>query len=105
MNAAGTASLGTGRVIIDGTTNNIIGGTAIGAGNAIVGNGQSAIEIRGATATLNRVEGNFIGTNAAGTAQIPGFPTNAGVVIDGAPSNLVGGAATGARNLISGNNQ
>lgn len=48
----------------------------------------------------NTIEGNFIGTNAAGTSALPnGF----GLSLNIGTNNLVGGAALGARNLISGN--
>jgi Calx-beta domain/IPTL-CTERM motif len=48
------------------------------------------------------IEGNFIGTNAAGTA---GFatPGNGIVVSAGSNNNIIGGTAAAARNLISGN--
>jgi subtilisin-like proprotein convertase family protein len=47
----------------------------------------------------NVIEGNFIGTDATGTSALT---SPNGVVIDGAPGNLVGGTAIGARNVISG---
>ncbi len=57
--------------------------------------------IRLATAGGNTVAGNFIGTNAAGTAvQANG---GSGVVIDFSPNNNVGGLTAAERNLISGN--
>jgi hypothetical protein len=47
--------------------------------------------------------GNFIGTDTTGTAnRQPNV--NGGVLILNAPSNTVGGGVTGARNVISGNN-
>lgn len=57
----------------------------------------------------NHIEGNFIGTNAAGTAILDasGAPIgngNAGVEINGLNAgNVVGGGAPEQRNLISGN--
>ncbi len=47
----------------------------------------------------NKVQGNFIGTNAAGTADLG----NGGGVQIEASNNTIGGAASGARNVISGN--
>ncbi len=47
----------------------------------------------------NLIAGNFIGTNAAGTAAVGGFN---GIYIDG-DNNIVGGTAPADRNLISGN--
>jgi CSLREA domain-containing protein len=49
----------------------------------------------------NRVEGNFIGTNAAGTADFG--KGGAGVVILSGTGNTVGGSTAAQRNLISGN--
>ena len=48
------------------------------------------------------MQGNFIGTNAAGTAAIQNFGEGA-ITIDTAADNLVGGTTVAARNLISGN--
>jgi hypothetical protein len=64
----------------------------------------SAIELNGAHNVV--VDGNFIGTNAAGTASSP-FTTanNFGLFIgNAAAGNTIGGAAAASRNLISGNN-
>jgi parallel beta-helix repeat protein len=102
-NAAGTAAApqqSVDSVAISGSGNRIGG---VGVGNVISGNSGAAtgILIGGSTATGNVVQGNKIGTNAAGTAAIP----NAfGVIIQGgANHNLIGGTATGAGNIISGN--
>ena len=53
----------------------------------------------------NVMAGNFIGTNAAGTAALPNGSQGAGAVIVGgtASNNTVGGTTPDARNLISGN--
>jgi CSLREA domain-containing protein len=50
--------------------------------------------------TGNRIEGNFIGTNAAGTADLGNLFQ--GVFISGS-NNTVGGTSRAARNLTSGN--
>ena len=47
-----------------------IGGTAAGAGNVISGNAHSGINLTGANATNAVIEGNFIGTNAAGIGAV-----------------------------------
>jgi Concanavalin A-like lectin/glucanases superfamily/PKD domain/Matrixin len=84
------------------------------AGNVISGNAQGGVVITavGLTGTLfggagtvgataNLLQGNFIGTNAAGAALGNGGD---GVRIQaGATSNTVGGTVAGARNVISGN--
>jgi CSLREA domain-containing protein len=77
-----------------------VGGSAPGAGNVISGNGGvGVVIIRGSTG--NHVLGNFIGTNAAGTAPIGN--TGHGVQVDLASSNTIGNSSAGSGNLIAGN--
>ena len=95
---------------VGGSSDNTIGGTGSGAGNVISGYqyyGEVVITYENAPTTGNVVEGNFIGTNAAGNG-IPSVVNfnggGAGVVIgDGADSNTIGGTTASARNIISGN--
>ncbi len=61
---------GDGVILALGASANTIGGSVLGAGNVISGNAGDGVEITGAGATGNMVEGNYIGTNAAGTAPI-----------------------------------
>ena len=85
---------------------NIIGGTALGAGNLISGNGGDGIRLTGNGTTGNLIQGNDIGTDVTGTAPL-GNGGN-GVHSDGTQNglpyaNVIGGATTGAGNLISAN--
>ena len=103
-NVSGTAAVPNGN---DGvriqSPGNTIGGTATGAGNLISGNLSDGVEFTNASAIDNLVQGNRIGTNADVTAAIPN--TFRGVAMfGGASNNTVGGAAAGARNILSGNN-
>ena len=83
---------------IRGTTSqNAIGGTAVGAGNVISGNGNGGIFVTGGV--LDIVAGNLIGTNAAGTAAVPN--AGAGITIDSGSDNTIGGTTAG--NVVSGN--
>jgi titin len=67
--------------------------------NRFEGNG---VLLSGSGATGNQIVGNFIGTNAAGTADRGN--SNDGVEISaGADDNTVGGTTAPARNLISSN--
>ena len=85
------------------SANNRIGGTTAAARNVISGN-QGGVFIRDPTATGNVVQGNYIGTNAAGTAAVPNTGVQSGVQINnGASSNTIGGGAPGAGNVVSGN--
>ena len=54
------------------------------------------------TNSFNRIEGNFIGTNAAGTAPLPNG-TDGVMVFINSSDNTIGGTTPAARNGISGN--
>ena len=100
--AAGTGALGnlSQAIHVDTADGNLIGGTTPAARNVISGNGEG-LEIRGVCdATV--VQGNFIGTNAAGTGSL-GNSSNGIRIVNGPTNTLVGGTETGARNVISGN--
>jgi len=98
-NAAGTAALG-GTIGIDVTgTAHILGGSSSGAGNLISGHSGDGIRIRDGSSG-NLIRGNFIGTNATGTAALSNSP---GISITDSPNNVMGGSSPGARNVISGN--
>lgn len=102
INAAGNYALGNGDfgVVIEDASSNRIGGTASGARNVISANIEAGIIITGSTSTNNSIEGNFIGTNASGTGALGNA---GGVAIDSASNNVIGGADSSARNVISGN--
>jgi CSLREA domain-containing protein len=105
IDASGTVDLGnaiTG-VLIRGSHSNIVGGTAERSRNVISGNGEAGIHIVCCTTPNNRIEGNYIGTDATGTTDL-GNSDN-GVWIEGSLSTVVGGTAVGAGNVISGNEQ
>jgi uncharacterized repeat protein (TIGR01451 family)/CSLREA domain-containing protein len=87
-------------IIADAARDNVVGGTVSGAGNVIAGNGGNGITIQNGAAN-NRVEGNFIGTDLAGTAVVSNL--NAGVRISNASDNVIGGSADGAANHIAHN--
>ncbi len=96
-NALGNAVDG---VSIGGTSSNTIGGTVAGAGNVISGNAGHGIEILYAVATGNLIQGNYIGTNVTGQSAVANHLC--GVHIQ-SQENTIGGSASGAGNLISGN--
>ena len=99
VDATGTVALGNDiGVFVNDVANNTIGGTAAAARNVISGSREGVtIWNEGATGTL--VQGNYIGSNAAGTAAIP---NELGMAVYG-PRNTIGGTEDGAGNLISGN--
>ncbi|HEX5848337.1 MAG TPA: hypothetical protein VFY59_04010, partial [Rubrobacter sp.] len=100
--ASDFGNLGDG-VRIGNSSNVTIGGPAAGARNVISGNDANGVFISGtSSATGNRVQGNFIGTDRNGTT---GFGnTESGVRVE-TPGNLIGGTAAGAGNVISDNGE
>ncbi len=95
----GTVDLSVGDgVYIQASDGNTIGGTSAGAGNLVSGNGGSGVHI--ITGDANVIQGNRIGTTADGTGALE---NGTGVTLVLATNTLVGGAAAGARNVISGN--
>lgn len=88
---------------------NRIGGTAPGDGNVITSNGFGStigwnVLLYGPGATANRVEGNILGLAANGQLLPNGSPGGlAGVRIEEAAGNAVGGPTAAHRNVIGGN--
>jgi hypothetical protein len=92
--------------------NNLIGGSVPAARNIISGNnaqeGNLIIEPRFGSAeptpSGTLIRGNYIGTNAAGTAAVhPQAGARPGVVVIVGAGTVIGGTDVGARNVISGN--
>jgi titin len=80
---------------------NTIGGSLAGQGNLISGNDQGlVIGAPDFSATDNKVQGNLIGTDVAGSGRLP---NTYGVSISYTPGNLIGGPNPGEGNVISGN--
>ena len=104
-NAAGTAALGNagdGVMLFEGG-NNLVGGTAPGARNLISGNGSTGVQINGTGASGNTVQGNYIGTNAAGTAAIANAQDGVRIFGGNISNNIIGGTTAATRNIIAGN--
>lgn len=80
--------------------NNTIGGSAPGAGNTIGGsNSVAGIVVQGGGTV---VQGNFIGTDATGTARLPNKNSGIWVVNTSYSGNiLIGGTQPGEGNLIA----
>ena len=110
----GSAAQGNGRYGIDATAGQVIVGGAnkvnstTGAvtrtlGNVISGNTKSGITLNGRNSTA---QGNYIGTNAAGTDALynggDGITVESGILtVD--QSITIGGTSPAERNIISGN--
>jgi titin len=105
LNAAGNAAVPnqTG-ISLQGSINTIIGGAVAGAGNVISGNTFYGLAIGNTGTTGIQVQGNIIGLDATGTADL-GNGWIGVLVNSGAAGNTIGGTTPEARNIISGNNQ
>jgi hypothetical protein len=85
------------------TANNVVGGTTAADRNVISGNNSIGVQMWTYSAKYNKVQGNYIGTDATGNKAVPN--KGSGVAINGSPFNLVGGSVAGAGNVISGNTE
>ncbi|HET8567545.1 MAG TPA: right-handed parallel beta-helix repeat-containing protein [Candidatus Limnocylindria bacterium] len=94
LDGLGLAPNGLSGVAIDGSNDNVVGGTAPADRNLLSGNAFAGVAI-GNGAARNSVLGNYIGLGADGRADVRN--DRMGVLIEG-PSNTVRG------NVISGNN-
>ncbi len=101
----GTIALGNEAGVLLGyasTANNLIGGTAPGAGNLISGNSLDGIYVATTLGTGNTIQGNWIGTDSTGESPLPNGANGVIILANGV---LVGGTSPGAGNVISGNSQ
>jgi hypothetical protein len=92
---------GGGLGIVQGASNNVVGGTSLTARNVISGNTNSGIGIDSATGNL--IRGNFIGTDITGTADLGN--SQHGILLESASGNTIGGTAVAEANVISGNDK
>jgi titin len=87
--ATGLGNQNDGVEIVSGAAMNAIGGTATGAGNTIAGNVGNGVLLASSGTTGNLIQGNFIGTDSAGTVVLGN--SKAGViVINSAANNQIG---------------
>ncbi len=103
--ASGTKSLSGNRFgvfVFLGSSNNLIGGLTSGAGNLISGNESNGVQFNEASSIGNVVEGNKIGTDLTGTKAIANLDDGIQFFL-GSSANTIGGTASGAGNIISGN--
>jgi hypothetical protein len=100
--SGGTTDLGNyyGIQITNSASGNVIGGTLPAHRNIISGNDFYGVSIA-TSSTANTVSGNYIGTTANGLTALG---NSAGIELaSSANNNTIGGSASGAGNLISGN--
>lgn len=97
---SGTMALanGVGISIFPGN-NNLVGGKTPGSGNLISGNTNQGINV--VNANGNVIQGNKIGTNAAGTAALGNNGDGIMIQINGVYNTTIGGPETAAQNIIA----
>ncbi|MFP6613072.1 MAG: NosD domain-containing protein [Pirellulales bacterium] len=100
-NVAGTAAVANKNGVRIETGGHTIGGDTTDFGNAISGNSQNGIYLKGPSAAGNLVQNNRIGTNTDGTGPLAN--ARSGVLIENAVGNTIG--AAGGGNTIGGNAQ
>ena len=95
----GTVALGNSfdGIVVGTATGVTVGGSAPGAGNVVSANRWGIV----ITANGTVVQGNFVGTDAAGTAALGN--TLDGIRVISGTGTFVGGPAPGAGNIVSGN--
>jgi len=89
-------------IVVNNSANNRIGGDTETARNVISDNTGGGIEITGSGATVNLIQGNYIGADSTGTLD-RGNHGDGVRIHQGASDNTVGGTILGTRNVISGN--
>src|SRR3954447_2308013 len=100
-NPTGSAPLGNGRgIALFSSPGNQIGGPKPADRNLISANG---IALDTFEASNNTIQGNYVGTNAAGTALVSSGQDERGILLNAVSDNcVVGGTTAGARNVIAG---
>ena len=87
-------------IILDNSSNNIIGGNLLTERNLISGNTDAGLLINDLASASNSVIGNYIGVNQNCTDTVP---NGNGIMVISAPNNTIGGTSPSQRNIISGN--
>jgi uncharacterized repeat protein (TIGR01451 family) len=81
---------------------NVVGGQQAGEGNTIAGNNDDGVDLTGAAATGNTIQGNLIGVAIESGVLTALANSSEGVLVD-APGNTIGGPAGLGGNIIGGN--
>jgi hypothetical protein len=99
-------------VLIDGASDNTIGGTAPGSKNVITGGpgGGNSIQIWGggypnfpsSASSGNAIQGNYIDTDSTGSQPLPSAAFAIGLDGSDVSNTLIGGPSASARNVIGG---
>jgi titin len=88
-------------IIFTNGSNDLIGGTAPGAGNVISGNSGKGIDCFVIGSSNETIQGNLVGTDATGTKRLGNGDD--GIYISGPSNVLIGGTVASARNIVANN--
>ena len=101
--AAGAIAFGNGLagIVIESATGSLIGGNTAAQRNLISGNFGEGVAVQGGSGTV--ISGNYIGTDATGSAAVDNNGNGVNVTSGGTSDLLIGGTSAGAGNVISGN--
>lgn len=94
-------ALGARNNVIGGTSGTTAGGACTGSCNLISGNLQNGVLVIDASSFNNQFQGNYIGTNAAGTGGVGNGLDGIGVLE--VPNTKIGNGTVEGRNIISSN--
>ena len=101
-NEPGTAALHNGDGVQIGSSNSVlVGGDTAGSGNVLSGNFGYGVFADGSSNLV--IQGNLIGTNAAGTAALGNLST--GIYVANSTNFDIGGTTAGSRNVVADNNR
>ena len=104
VDATGVRAIGDAQdgILIDGGTANTVGGSVASARNVISGNGRSGVTLRSSGTSGNKVQANWLGTDASGAVAI-GNTWDGVSIEDGASGNVVGTDGDGLGDAAEGN--
>jgi parallel beta-helix repeat protein len=94
---------GLGIVIAGGAKYNRIGDGTSNGRNIIAASSAKGIQIIDAGTKYNRISGNYVGTDAAGSAQSGFENQQEGISVNDGAGNVIGGTTAGERNIIANN--
>ena len=84
------------------TAGNVVGGTTAADRNVVSGNNSEGVYLKSSGSTNNLIQGNYVGTNAAGDTPLPNG-SHGVIIFQDASSNTIGGPTAAHGNVVSGN--
>jgi parallel beta-helix repeat protein len=85
--------------IFNGAKNNLVGGSTAASRNVISGNRLAGVAVESVGTTGNVIRGNWIGTNATGTAAIPNLEAGVGLINGSSGTSVLNNVVSGNRTM------